>query len=553
MKNSKVGSLFILEGPDNVGKTTLARILVERINKRRKCEYVSFPGRERSTLGRLVYDIHHDKEKYGLTNVDPVSIQTMHLAAHIDCISNRIIPILKTGIHVVLDRYWWSTLIYGADSGCDPRVIEKLLDAEKLVWNNITPDIIFYIKRYFSSEIGEYTNGNLIRLYDQYIAEQGKISNVVPIINANLDETVDMMLDHIFMNTSFQMYSIQDQTSLPQYSRLQSLIAPSSLKKLLGPTVVFNTYWEFASKRQDIFFARLRGDHMPWTDDPILKEYKFTNVYRASDRVSQFLIKEVIYDGSQDEREVLFRIILFKIFNKIETWKLLQKTFGEVTYSAFKYEEYDSVLSKAIDNGIKIYSAAYIMPTGGRGTKFKRKHQMHLHLVEQMIQDGLPQKVSGARSMSEVFNFLRSYHGIGDFLAYQYATDINYSEITNFPETQFVVPGPGARDGIKKCFTKNGGLTDAEIIRVVMDHQEEEFDRLGLNFKTLWGRPLQLIDCQNLFCETDKYARVKHPEFSGKMGRNRIKQKFQPTLTLIEYWFPPKWGINGKIEAGEIP
>jgi len=165
----------------------------------------------------------------------------------------------------------------------------------------------------------------------------------------------------------------------------------------------------------------------------------------------------------------------------------------------------------------------------------------------------LPQKITDARSMGKVFDMLLAYRGIGDFLAYQYATDLNYSELTNFPETQFVVPGPGAKDGIRKCFTKTGGLTDAEIIKVVMEHQEEEFDRLGLEFKTLWGRPLRLIDCQNLFCETDKYARVKHPDIKGKTGRTRIKQKFHPNPKPIAYWYPPKWGINEMIEAGEHP
>jgi hypothetical protein len=58
---------------------------------------------------------------------------------------------------------------------------------------------------------------------------------------------------------------------------------------------------------------------------------------------------------------------------------------------------------------------------------------------------------------------------------------------------------------------------------------------------------LQLIDCQNLFCEVDKYARVAHPEFVGHTGRTRIKQKFSPIAEPIGFWYPPKWGINDAI------
>ena len=62
----------------------------------------------------------------------------------------------------------------------------------------------------------------------------------------------------------------------------------------LRPTPVFETYWRFAAARQQVYLARLRGDPGPWTADPILAKYRFTNCYRAADRVSQYLIKEVI-------------------------------------------------------------------------------------------------------------------------------------------------------------------------------------------------------------------------------------------------------------------
>ena len=136
---------------------------------------------------------------------------------------------------------------------------------------------------------------------------------------------------------------------------------------------------------------------------------------------------------------------------------------------------------------------------------------------------------------------------MGDFLAYQYVTDLNYSTATDFGENEFVVAGPGARDGIRKCFESLGGLTEADLIRFVSDRQEEEFGLRFLNFESLWERPLQLIDCQNLFCEVDKYSRVYHPEVKVKSGRARIKQQFRPSSTRIDYWYPPKWGLNDRI------
>ena len=81
--------------------------------------------------------------------------------------------------------------------------------------------------------------------------------------------------------------------------------------------------------------------------------------------------------------------------------------------------------------------------------------------------DELPWRIADARTMRDAFGLLRSYPSIGDFLAYQFVTDLNYSEITDFSEMDFVIPGPGALDGIRKCFSDLGGLTEADVIRVV--------------------------------------------------------------------------------------
>src|SRR6266571_505771 len=137
-------------------------------------------------------------------------------------------------------------------------------------------------------------------------------------------------------------------------------------QSLPAPTRVYDTYWRFAAERQRIFFRRLEGDTQPWTQDPVLATYKFTNAYRASDRVSQYLIRHVIYrpDLPSSSRETFFRIVLFKIFNRIDTWQLLEAALGRLTYASYRFECYDAVLTGAMKSGRRIYSAAYIMPPG---------------------------------------------------------------------------------------------------------------------------------------------------------------------------------------------
>lgn len=325
--------------------------------------------------------------------------------------------------------------------------------------------------------------------------------------------------------------------------RIQSSLAPIKV------TEVYDTYWRFAAERQAVFFRKIWKTPQPWTQDRILTQYKFTNAYRASDRVSQYLIRRVIYAGDQTPEELLFRILIFKTFNRISTWEMLERSLSGVRYHEYDFDTYDRVLSEALEKGECIYSGAYIMTSGRSSFGYARKHRNHLQLIDMMLREGLAVRIVEARRMQNVFDALRGYPTIGDFLAYQYTIDINYSMLTNFSETEFVVPGPGALDGISKCFSDFGGLNEVDLIKLMADSQEIEFDRLGLDFQNLWGRRLQLIDCQNLFCEVDKYARVAHPGVKGRSQRQRIKRKYVSELEGIDYWYPPKWGLNEKIDA----
>lgn len=326
--------------------------------------------------------------------------------------------------------------------------------------------------------------------------------------------------------------------------------APSAISvagRRLQPTAVFDTYWRFASARQALYEARLQGASPPWTSDPILRRHRFTNCYRAADRVSQFLISQVSYAGSQEPDDVVFRTLLFKVFNRISTWQLIEAAVGDVTWRDYDPARYGQVLTAAFTAGLRLYSPAYVIPPPALGAT--RKHTNHLRLLEMMMNSGITSKIVAAGSLRGAFEILRSYPAVGDFLAYQYVIDLNYSAVLDYDEMDFVIPGPGARDGIRKCFGPAATGIEAPIIRYMAEHQNEHFARLGLRFGGLRGRPLQLIDCQNLFCEVDKYARVAHPDVPGISGRTRIKQLFQPVPEPVPAWFPPKWGLGDRIEA----
>ncbi len=305
---------------------------------------------------------------------------------------------------------------------------------------------------------------------------------------------------------------------------------------------LWRTYWYFAAERQRIFLARHRGDPLPWTEDSILQDYRFTNAYRAADRVSQFLIQNVIHDGNaRTFEDTVARILLFKIFNRIETWSAMTAAAGDITADLVSEASLGHILDSLVERKTPLYNAAYIIPPIALGGR--RKHHNHLRLIRLMLDDGLVHKLEAAGSLRGIFEILLTYPSLGPFLAYQFAIDLNYSDALGFSESEFVQPGPGAVRGIRKCFSDPGDYSDADLVKFMVDMQEEAPKQLGIVLPNLWGRPLQLIDCQNLFCELDKYARVAFPHLN-QGGRSRIKQRFGPKLGSYPLRFPPSWNLS---------
>ena len=308
-------------------------------------------------------------------------------------------------------------------------------------------------------------------------------------------------------------------------------------------TAVYDRYWRLAAERQAIFGRRLAGSPPPWTDDPILRRYKFCNVYRAADRVSQFLIREVAYRPEPcTAQDRLFQIVAFRAFSRPATWRGVRELLGRApTLEDLATGAFGDALDRVAARGGGLYTGAFILCATDRYGQ-GRKHRNHVELFRHMFLRGaLGDRLLEARSLREVYDLLHGYPLMGDFMSYQTAIDLNYSELIDFGEDDFTRAGPGALRGIRKAFEDLGDRSPDDAIHLMVEAQEREFARLGLPFAGLWGRRLHAIDCQGLFCELDKYCRVAVPELSS--ARRRIKARFVPSGEPLTLFFPPKWEI----------
>ena len=141
--------VYVFEGIDNVGKTSIIHALKQQIQEATdyRCVDIAFPGNEPRTLGNLVYHIHHHQEQYFNVPINDTSLQLLHIASHIDLIQRQLMPLSNLKYIVLLDRFWWSTYVYGLAGGVEENIIQSIIAPELLYWKDIDIKKIFLIER----------------------------------------------------------------------------------------------------------------------------------------------------------------------------------------------------------------------------------------------------------------------------------------------------------------------------------------------------------------------------------------------------------------------
>lgn len=175
--SESTGRLIVLEGVDDVGKSTVATQLSGELNSSESAEVLAFPGHAPGSVGKWVYDLHHDP---GRQSINQTCLQLLHVAAHIDCIESQVKPLIKSGRDVILDRYWWSTYVYGVVGGVEVSRLEKMIDLEIEVWGNCQPDCIVLLRRDAAERV---VNPSLISEYTQLLAREQTADNIVEVWN----------------------------------------------------------------------------------------------------------------------------------------------------------------------------------------------------------------------------------------------------------------------------------------------------------------------------------------------------------------------------------
>ncbi len=190
--------VYVFEGIDNVGKTTIIKKLKDKIflTMDYECVSVAFPGNEVRTLGELVYDIHHNQGKYFDQPLNETSLQMLHVASHIDLVQNKLKKLSLEGNIVLLDRYWWSTYAYGLAGGLDSSIVQAILEPELMCWRDINVKGIFLIERENREhDYDERKDEKIIGIYRELASKEQK--SIIINNDGNMEDVVTQIYNSI--------------------------------------------------------------------------------------------------------------------------------------------------------------------------------------------------------------------------------------------------------------------------------------------------------------------------------------------------------------------
>lgn len=202
LKENKFSTLrsgiYVFEGIDNVGKTTIVNELKEKLSKEIdcECEIVAFPGNEERTLGALVYDIHHHKNKYFDYAINDASLQLLHVASHIDLIQRKLLKECSYKKIILMDRFWWSTYAYGLAGTLERDIINTILTSELKYWEKIRINRIFLLERKNREKDYDTDKDNIILQNYRGLASKEPKCQVIN-NDASLDEVITMIFNQI--------------------------------------------------------------------------------------------------------------------------------------------------------------------------------------------------------------------------------------------------------------------------------------------------------------------------------------------------------------------
>lgn len=279
----------------------------------------------------------------------------------------------------------------------------------------------------------------------------------------------------------------------------------------MNPTPFFN----FAKERHKIYLRRHEQNlPPPWTVDPILHHFRFTNVYRELDNVTLWFAKNARHRYESDPVATMMATVVFRLFNRNATGEAIfnQQVFGNFTPFEMFLDTGDAF---SMEGSIRSYcgdgpycTGAYIINSPNGMNKLMGVLQMiqwvwdrRMEFVDQIIQE---------QTLEKAWEQFRKVNHIADFTSYEFVTDLRWTSLLSNAKDimTWANPGPGAMRGLNRLHGRELEKKQHKHLFVCEMRQLLDMSQNPDNWPVYW-KPLEMRDIEHTLCEFDKYERAR--------------------------------------------
>ena len=258
------------------------------------------------------------------------------------------------------------------------------------------------------------------------------------------------------------------------------------------------TYWIEERERIRHLKEELKQDP-PWTEDPILKEFKFCQVFREDDRTTRWF-RTHMREPLRNSPDVFMATIAFRFFNLIETGRTLLDNNLHIEWDRPKAIE-------EIKKNPKWITGAYIVKSPNRMDKVTGVTECVSHIWDD--RENIVKQLESFTTLEEAWRFLMQYPYIGPFVSYEMVTDLRHTYLLENATDicSWGNPGPGAMRGLNRLtgrpleFCKRSWDWHSEMLDLY-DWCSQKLDLSKLNY------PFEMREVEGGLCEFDKYSRI---------------------------------------------
>lgn len=275
--------------------------------------------------------------------------------------------------------------------------------------------------------------------------------------------------------------------------------------------LMFEMFVAFVIERHNIYLRRKSGMPKPWTQDPILQSYRFCNIYRELDTVTQWIAKNWRQPNTW-EKDVWFMMVIARLVN----WPPSLEEYSPNGPKNWRAAWFESALIDRTLRGEKVFTGAYMIHAGPTPGGHKANY-----LAEEVL---TPMWERRAEIRPREGDTLESFHArlmtckdMGSFMAGQVVCDTKYTQSLARAKDwhTWAAMGPGSARGMNRVL----GL-DPKSKWARSKHSSDDRwlshlialrTRLNARLPKSWEK-LHAQDVQNCLCEFDKYMRVYNGE-----------------------------------------